>query len=157
MYRFFLIPVLLVLKANVILAQPDSNAIFKKNTIGLGIGHTNYTIHGSQVDLEASFPGGDSFVERRTGFRINIEFRQMLTANLFLQEGLSYLQKGGYHRSSGFVDPARAEISYLQIPIMVGIGGGGEKFFMGVLGGLAANIEVSSGNTTTGSGWISDS
>ncbi|MDJ1484635.1 hypothetical protein QNI16_29320 [Cytophagaceae bacterium YF14B1] len=128
-----------------------------RHSVSLSAGVASYIVFGTQVEKEQSAPWGGSYVERRTGLRIDLELKHQLGQIFFIQEGVSLVQKGGYHKKSGFVDPARAEITYVQIPLMIGLQTKQDRFVAGVYSGPAINFEIASGNTTTGTGWLSDS
>jgi hypothetical protein len=129
----------------------------KRDEMIFSVGITSYSVFGSQVDLEASYPGAKPKINSPIGFRVDFGYKRLMTKSFFVQSGLSVVQKKLSQTGTGFVDNARIEKVYLAIPILVGLQGSGGKTRVGIDGGLILNKEMVNGNSTSGSGWIGNS
>ena len=133
------------------------NRPYNKNHITFCGGIALYSIFGSQVDLEASAPGSVPKNIGLTGLRFDFGYSRLISSRFFVNTGLSIVQKGGSQKGTNFIDYARLEKTYLQIPLLIGIKGANPKSRVGIAGGISLSSEISSKNSTTGSGWISKS
>lgn len=149
---------LIYINIHTVFSQESDEQKSPKSFITLSAGLASYTIFGSQVDhLEASYPGSKPKINRKNGLRIDVGYKRLITNRFFINTGLSIIQKGGSQTGTGFVDNARLEKTYFQIPLLAGLQGVKKKYKLGIETGVSLNAEMASGKSTTGSGWISNS
>jgi hypothetical protein len=86
----------------------------------LSAGFTSSELFGSQIDIQLNNSNNGS-VDRENGAFISLNYMGNISKFVFLKTGLDFIEKESALQSDVYVYPAAANVSFLNIPIGLGL------------------------------------
>ena len=100
-------------------APPPPSGSLANVQIGLRLGYSRYTLHGSEADLRAAVPGS-AFEPGQFGCA-GLVVRGRVAGPLALQGEMLYLRRGGRYTQPFFGDAEPFEEHSLQVPLLLSL------------------------------------